>query len=215
MHPDVQRFLDGELARESLSPELQRQADEFEQLTRFTARSQAGAPAWLENRIMVALPAMTHTPWWQRGVSWLVEPRSIRLRPATVMLAFGVLAAVTLVPVADDVVPMVVPVSTTAMQTSSGSTVFVQFVLRDANAKSVAVAGDFNDWQLNGIPLRDADGDGVWTGLIALRPGLHKYMFVVDGQTWLTDPEADRYVDDGFGMRNAVITVAPPNPRAS
>ena len=47
-------------------------------------------------------------------------------------------------------------------------------------------------------------------GLIALRPGMHKYMFVVNGERWVTDPEAERYVDDGFGMRNAVIAITPP-----
>ncbi len=31
-------------------------------------------------------------------------------------------------------------------------------------------------------------------------------MFVVDGE-WVTDPQADRYVDDGFGNRNALIEV--------
>ena len=54
----------------------------------------------------------------------------------------------------------------------------------------------------------------VQTGFVALRPGSHKYMFIVDGERWVTDPGAERYVDDGFGMQNAVITVAPPTVRA-
>ena len=90
----------------------------------------------------------------------------------------------------------------------------VQFVLADRGAKSVTVAGDFNSWDTAATPLTDADGDGVWSGLVALRPGSHKYMFVVDGQKWVTDPEADHYIDDGFGMRNAVVTVASPNGRS-
>jgi hypothetical protein len=40
-------------------------------------------------------------------------------------------------------------------------------------------------------------------------------MFLVDGQRWETDPRAERYVDDGFGMRNALINVAVPAGRAS
>jgi hypothetical protein len=39
-------------------------------------------------------------------------------------------------------------------------------------------------------------------------------MFVVDGEKWITDPQADRYVDDGFGMRNAVLSIAQPITRA-
>jgi 1,4-alpha-glucan branching enzyme len=93
------------------------------------------------------------------------------------------------------------------------SIIYVQFVLADKGAKSVTVAGDFNDWNVDSTPLVDTDGDGVWTGLVALRPGQHKYMFVIDGQKWVTDPEAERYIDDGFGMRNAVVTVTPPSGR--
>jgi hypothetical protein len=216
MHPDLQRFLDGELLRESLSPDLQRQADEFELATRLVARANPGAPAWLENRIMVALPAAAPVSVWQRMTSWLVEPKPIRLRPATAMFAMAAaVAAISILPNEDAQLPAPAVGTSNATLVTASSPIFVQFVLRDANAKSVAVSGDFNDWQQNGVALRDSDGDGVWTGLIALRPGLHKYMFVVDGQTWMTDPEADRYVDDGFGMRNAVITVAPPAPRAS
>ena len=86
----------------------------------------------------------------------------------------------------------------------------MQFVFAAENAQSVAVAGDFNQWQPTTGELRDADGDGVWTALVAVDPGLHKYMFVVDGEEWVTDPRADSYVDDGFGMRNALIAVAAP-----
>jgi hypothetical protein len=60
---------------------------------------------------------------------------------------------------------------------------------------------------------RYLDGDGVWTGAVPLPPGLHKYMFLIDGKEWVTDPHAERYYDDGYGMRNAVITVVPPAAR--
>jgi hypothetical protein len=33
-------------------------------------------------------------------------------------------------------------------------------------------------------------------------------MFLIDGTEWKTDPLADRYQDDGFGNRNAVLAVA-------
>ena len=32
-------------------------------------------------------------------------------------------------------------------------------------------------------------------------------MFLVDGETWITDPHAERYVEDGYGNRNAVIAI--------
>jgi hypothetical protein len=50
----------------------------------------------------------------------------------------------------------------------------------------------------------------VWTGRVPLQPGVHQYMFVIDGTEWVTDPGAERWSDDGFGNRNAVLAVAPP-----
>ena len=44
---------------------------------------------------------------------------------------------------------------------------------------------------------------------MAVEPGIHEYMFVVDGAEWITPPGAEGYRDDGFGSRNAVVTVLP------
>jgi 1,4-alpha-glucan branching enzyme len=84
--------------------------------------------------------------------------------------------------------------------------VYVQFVLDAPTATSVAVAGDFTDWQPE-FTLDDSDGDGVWSGRIPIRPGVHGYMFLIDETEWRTDPNAGRYQDDGFGNRNAVLAV--------
>lgn len=217
MHRDLQRYLDGELSREELTPELQAQADLFERQLRAFSRTQPGTPPWLEKRVMMALPAAPQASPWRRAWAWLIEPKQIRLSPLTASLAMAALAGLLLLPQEPAVTPAAAPApqSTGALPVSASNVTYVQFVLAAKGAKSVAVAGDFNDWQQEGVELRDTDGDGVWTALVALRPGLHKYMFLVDGERWQTDPEAEGYVDDGFGMRNAVITVTPPPTRAS
>jgi 1,4-alpha-glucan branching enzyme len=89
--------------------------------------------------------------------------------------------------------------------------VYVQFVLDAPGAVSVAVSGDFNEWDRGAHRLDDPDGDGVWTGRVPVRPGIHEYMFVIDGERWVTDPGAQRYADDGFGNRNAVLAVPEPD----
>ena len=211
LHPLVQRYLDGQIAREALTPEQQREADAFENFLRPHLVG-ARAPLGLTNRIMVALPAAPATPWHQRALSFLIEPRRVRVRPLSLGLAAAAaLAALLLVPRVRDTVTLPGEPNS-VVQTVSNTTpeVYVQFVFANANAQSVSVAGDFNSWQTTGVSLRDPDGDGVWTGLVALRPGQHKYMFIVNGKEWVTDPGAERYVDDGFGMRNAVINVAAP-----
>lgn len=85
----------------------------------------------------------------------------------------------------------------------------VQFSLRAGaeQISSVAVVGDFNDWNPNKHLLQDENNDGIWTASLRLEPGRYEYMFILDGQKWVPDPEAYRYVRDGFGNKNAVIEI--------
>jgi 1,4-alpha-glucan branching enzyme len=90
------------------------------------------------------------------------------------------------------------------------SLVFVQFRVEAIGAESVAIAGDFTGWAPE-HDLEDLNGDGIWTGRVPVRPGVHSYMFVIDGSNWITDPHAERYLEDGFGNRNAVLAVTAPS----
>ena len=85
----------------------------------------------------------------------------------------------------------------------------VQFSLRisDGKAHTVAIAGDFNDWNPQANILEDSDEDGIWTGTLKLEPGRYEYMFVLDGEKWFPDPNALRYVKDGFGNKNAILEI--------
>ena len=83
------------------------------------------------------------------------------------------------------------------------------FVGHFPGAHSVEVVGSFNDWRPGTTALRDDDHDDVWRGALVLPAGQHQYMFVVDGERWVTDPLAGRYVDDGYGRQNAVLIVRP------
>jgi hypothetical protein len=85
----------------------------------------------------------------------------------------------------------------------------VQFSLKisDGQAHTVAIAGDFNGWNPQANLLEDSEGDGIWTGTLKLEPGRYEYMFVLDGEKWFPDPNALRYVKDGFGNKNAILEV--------
>ena len=93
--------------------------------------------------------------------------------------------------------------------TSSICSAKVQFSLKFNNNKThtVAIAGDFNSWNPGDNLLEDPDGDGIWTGTLKLKPGRYEYMFVVDGEKWFPDPNALRYVKDGFGNKNAILEI--------
>ena len=85
----------------------------------------------------------------------------------------------------------------------------VQFSLKinDNKAHTVAIAGDFNGWNPQANILEDSEGDGIWTGTLQLEPGRYEYMFVLDGEKWFPDPNALRYVKDGFGNKNAILEI--------
>ena len=74
--------------------------------------------------------------------------------------------------------------------------------------QSIAVVGDFNDWDPNRNLLTDVNQDGLWTTTLKLEPGRYEYMFIIDGQKWVPDPSAYQYVNDGFGNKNAVLEIS-------
>ena len=84
----------------------------------------------------------------------------------------------------------------------------VRFVLMYPEARSVSLAGSFNEWSTSSHPLTRERSRGVWTVVVALPPGEHLFMYVVDGTQWVT-PLAKDYVDDGFGSKNGVVVVRP------
>ena len=73
-------------------------------------------------------------------------------------------------------------------------------------AKHVCVAGSFNEWKPERTPLV-ARGHGRWAGDLAVKPGRHEYLFVVDGQ-WVPDPNAKESVQNPFGGTNSVLVVS-------
>jgi 1,4-alpha-glucan branching enzyme len=81
------------------------------------------------------------------------------------------------------------------------------FSYTDPAAKSVYVAGDFNEWNATANPM-EKDSSGVWIATVPLKPGKYQYKFVVDGN-WKQDPLNSETADDTFGGRNSVKTVGP------
>mgnify|MGYP006183372823 CR=1 FL=1 len=81
---------------------------------------------------------------------------------------------------------------------------FVRFDLRLEGARSVHLAGSFSAWE----PVYEMTPSeaGTWTVTIPLRPGVHDYVYVVDGERQVLDPTAPR-IADGFGSYNNRIAL--------
>ena len=82
-----------------------------------------------------------------------------------------------------------------------GDSLVVRFRMPDA--RSVAIAGDWNAWQP--VRLRPL-GDDVWEGMLVLRRGLYHFNLQVDGSDWVV-PNGVATVPDGLGGMVAVLVV--------
>ena len=80
------------------------------------------------------------------------------------------------------------------------------FTFKAPAALSVLLVGDFTKWQSQPIPLNKEAG-GVWKVTTQLAPGSYHYRFIVDGE-WREDPECTVRVDNPFGGKDDVVTVA-------
>lgn len=96
-------------------------------------------------------------------------------------------------------------IQTISDNSENESKIWIRFVYFDESAESIEIAGDFNNWEPSEL-TRETMGDRqVWTGLVPVTRGEHKYMFVRNGGEWVTDPLAEVQQDDGFGNKNAVL----------
>jgi serine protease AprX len=80
----------------------------------------------------------------------------------------------------------------------------VLFLFHDDGARRVAIAGDFNRWNLWPMTREER---GTWRAEIDLRPGRHLYKFVVDGCRWIDDPSNGLKEDDGYGGWNSALNI--------
>ncbi|MFH1371288.1 MAG: AAA family ATPase [Planctomycetota bacterium] len=82
----------------------------------------------------------------------------------------------------------------------------VAFVTLYPRAKSVQIAGDFNDWQPSKLNLDKVGISGVWQAALKLPPGKYRYRLVVDGQ-WQQDPYNELTELNPFGGYNSMVEV--------
>jgi len=161
--------------------------------------SQVSVPQNLSQSIMAKISQkeiQIQTSWMARLKKQISIPQfSFRLVGGTIAVAVFIFFAFTFI--------------FNTLDTSSICSAEVQFSLRisDSKAHTVAIAGDFNSWDPQVNLLEDPDGDGIWIGILKLEPGRYEYMFVLDGEKWFPDPNALRYVKDGFGNRNAILEI--------
>ena len=72
-------------------------------------------------------------------------------------------------------------------------------------AKTVELAGTFNDWNPSKTPLRK-DSDGRWKVTLELSSGYYEYRFLVDSN-WQNDQRPVECIPNAFGTWNCVLRI--------
>ena len=83
----------------------------------------------------------------------------------------------------------------------------VTFTMPEAiEAKTAYLVGDFNDWDLQAMPMKKKQGQFTLT--IELMPGReYQFRYLVNDADWYNDWNADRYTPNPFGGDNSVLSV--------
>ena len=73
-------------------------------------------------------------------------------------------------------------------------------------AESVHLVGSFADWDTNAHPMRRLK-DGRFMAMRRFEMNsCHQYRYLVDGETWINDAEAESYTPNPYGSDNCVVT---------
>ena len=84
----------------------------------------------------------------------------------------------------------------------------VRFSLFAPAARSVTIAGSFNQWDPEQAHLTGPDKKGLWTIILPISTGRHEYRFVINNSEWILDPAAPS-IDDGLEGKNSFVIVPP------
>jgi 1,4-alpha-glucan branching enzyme len=85
----------------------------------------------------------------------------------------------------------------------------ITFTFHSPEAKTVHLAGNFNDWNTNSHPLSPvATGkeEGMWKRIVYLEPGVYEYRFIVDGK-WQDNAGSVEGWTNEFGSFTCVLWV--------
>ena len=221
----LHRIADDKEARSLLQFELQMTQDLASSQSAqppqdFAARTmEAVAQEPTADRELFSLSDWLRTYW-----NSLTKPMTLQVRPvsavAAIFLACAVLITVMTVsslpgskdPTDVQLASKASSRTTTIQQVTSqadkrGEMVWIRFLYTNDDADSVAVAGDFSQWEPVSLSPREAEGKTVWTGLVPVSRGEHEYQFLINGNRWVTDPLAPVQRRDGFGAKNAVLNI--------
>lgn len=72
--------------------------------------------------------------------------------------------------------------------------------------ENVSLVGDFNDWDSQATPMQEKKAH-IFTVKLSLEPNReYQYRYLINGQDWHSDWNADKYVPNPFSGDNSVVS---------
>jgi len=92
--------------------------------------------------------------------------------------------------------------------TKTGRSCRVTFKLNpEAEAEAASLLGEFNSWDETSNPMKRLK-DGSFSATVSLEAGNeYRFRYLLDGEQWVNDPEADSLVMNRFGSTDCVVAV--------
>lgn len=80
------------------------------------------------------------------------------------------------------------------------------FTLSPEGAKTVALVGEFNGWDTQNPIAMKKQKDGTFKTTVELETGkAYEFRYLINGETWANDDNADTFVPSPFGTQNSVV----------
>ncbi len=75
----------------------------------------------------------------------------------------------------------------------------------EVKASKATLCGEFNDWEIDSLPMKRLKKGGFSATVSLPVDGSYRFRYVLDGQRWENDWQADDYVANGFGSDDSVV----------
>ncbi len=89
---------------------------------------------------------------------------------------------------------------------TNGTTKVTFSLPKHVQADEIAICGDFNGWDPAAHPMKKYK-DGHFAVSVNLAEGQYRYRFLLDGEKWENDWEAEEYAPNPYGGEDSVIRV--------
>ena len=75
------------------------------------------------------------------------------------------------------------------------------------DANEVYLVGEFNQWNETALPMQGLKSGDFKTTIELEKGREYQFRYLVDGETWVNDSDADKYVSTPFSSENSVLVI--------